>query len=83
MSRGSRATQAKPEALVILFRETTETAIFMRVTAGLRPRARQDFRWKSFFARPEPDSAPARRPARNLPCAREQDYFGDRQKNRT
>jgi hypothetical protein len=39
MSFGSRATQAKPEALVILFRANPETALFLRITASLRPSA--------------------------------------------
>src|ERR1035438_3537119 len=39
MSYGSRATQVKPEALVILFRATPESASLLRVTAGLCSRA--------------------------------------------
>jgi hypothetical protein len=39
MSFGSRANQAKPEAPVILFRANPETALFLRVTASLRPSA--------------------------------------------
>jgi hypothetical protein len=80
MSFGSRATQAKPEALVILFRATTlETAFFVRVTAGLSPSAPNflDFHRKIFFCAPGPDSAPARKTVLNLPCAGEQEYFGD------
>jgi hypothetical protein len=47
MSSGSRATQAKPEALVILFRANTLSR-FLRVTAGLSPHA-QDFHILGIF----------------------------------
>jgi hypothetical protein len=39
MSFGSRATQAKPEALSSCSEQLPETASFLRVTAGLSPRA--------------------------------------------
>jgi hypothetical protein len=54
MSCGSRATQVKPEALVILFRATPESASFLRVTVGLCPRAPMiwDFHMEIFFRVP-------------------------------
>jgi hypothetical protein len=77
MSRGSRATQVKPEALVILFRATHESASFLRVAVGLCPRAVDlDFPLGNLFsARPGPNCigtrAPARKTVLNLLCARE------------
>jgi hypothetical protein len=66
MSLGSRATQAKPEALVILFRANTLSR-FLRVTAGPSPHA-LDFHICGIFifARVEPDRAPLRNTVLNL-----------------
>jgi hypothetical protein len=53
-----------------------EAASFLRVTAGLSPRAPCFTRGK-YFLRPEPDPAPLRNPVLNLHCVEEQDHFGD------
>jgi hypothetical protein len=50
MSSGSRANQAKPEALSSCSEQYPKTAI-LRETAGLRPHKRGDLRCKSFFER--------------------------------
>jgi hypothetical protein len=79
MSFGSRANQVNPEALVILFRATTETALFLRVDRRPVSARAVDFHMrKSFFARSRLGHAPLRNAVlhRN-DCVREQGYFGD------
>jgi hypothetical protein len=49
MSCGSRANQAKPEALSSCSEQLPETASFLRVTADSRPHVWGDFFVKSFF----------------------------------
>jgi hypothetical protein len=73
MSFGSRATQAKPEALSSCSEQLPETASFLRVTAGLCPHARgflNYFLRESFFALWTGLRAGAH-PALYLCCARE------------
>jgi hypothetical protein len=77
MSRGSRATQVKPEALVILFRanhkkphlfagdrkSASECAAFSGVFAG------KSFYRALVWTGPDRAQAPARKTVLNLPCA--------------
>jgi hypothetical protein len=71
MSFGSRANQAKPEALVILFRANPETAFFCGRTQ-VCVRVHPDFLeslMEIFFSRAEPGPAPSRKTVLHLPCA--------------
>jgi hypothetical protein len=48
MSCGSRATQAKPDALSSCSEQLPETASFLRVTVGPCSRVRKNFRVEIF-----------------------------------
>jgi hypothetical protein len=69
MSFGSRANQAKPEALSSCSEQLPETASFLRVTADLRPHVCGDFLSEIFLSMPGSDHAPSRNTVLNLDCA--------------
>jgi hypothetical protein len=77
MSFGSRANQAKPEALSSSSEQLPETATFLRVTADLCPYACGDFRSEIFICMPGSDYAPSRNAVLNIDCAGEKEHFGD------
>jgi hypothetical protein len=77
MSRGSRATQVKPEALVILFRATTRNRIIYAGDRGFVSACAvfPGSYGNLFFAHSGPDwtgaCASSRKTVLNLPCAGE------------
>jgi hypothetical protein len=75
MSFGSRANQAKPEALSSCSEQYPMTAI-LRETAGLRPHLREDLLRKSFLRAWTGPRTGARTGAENFVRAGEQEHFG-------